>query len=92
MKKHAQTSSNLQACSELAGKKSTVVLQDYSPIEPLQRGRILTQKLKLRGEHTTRIHLKKDSAQRVSIKQRGENLLYFRASGRIVDPSMWTVE
>ena len=35
--------------SELAGKKSTVVLQDYSPIEPLKRGKILTQKLKLKG-------------------------------------------
>ena len=37
------------SCSELAGKKSTVVLQDYSPIKPLQRGKILTQKLKLKG-------------------------------------------
>ena len=49
MKKHAHTFSNLQACSELTEKKSIVALQDYSPIEPLKRGKILTQKLKLKG-------------------------------------------
>ena len=35
------------SCSELAEKKSTVVLQDYSPIEPLKRGKIYNTKTKI---------------------------------------------